>query len=128
MLRRLRPTKIVYDGACPICTGSIRWLRRLDWFDCLEFVDLLDWEKVKKAYPALALEKCQREVHVISPNGEIRSGFYGFRKLSSLLLVGWLILPILYLPGVPILGQRMYRSIAKNRKRSGARCPIHWGA
>lgn len=117
--------KIIYDGGCPLCIRTVRILKLLDWLANLGYEDLMNWEKLSAGYPTLTLEKCLQEMHVISPRGEIASGFFGFRKICAHLVLGWLILPFLYLPGVPTLGHYFYLKIAKNRKRPGVRCTRH---
>ncbi|MFQ5823100.1 MAG: thiol-disulfide oxidoreductase DCC family protein [bacterium] len=117
--------KIVYDSGCPLCIRTVKILKLLDWLGNLEYKDLMIWEKLNKEYPALDLEKCLQEMHVISPKSEIASGFFGFRKICARLALGWLILPFLFIPGMPTLGQIIYVKIAKNRKRQGVRCTRH---
>ncbi|MFQ5865021.1 MAG: thiol-disulfide oxidoreductase DCC family protein [bacterium] len=117
--------KIVYDGRCPLCIRTVKILKLLDWLSNLEYEDLVNWEELSAEYPSLDLENCLQQMHVISPKSHIVSGFSAFRKICGCLMLGWLILPFLYIPGVPTLGQYFYLRIAKNRKREGVRCTRH---
>jgi predicted DCC family thiol-disulfide oxidoreductase YuxK len=117
--------KVIYDGECPLCIRTVKFLKRMDWLGYLEYQDLMNWDKLKEAYPPLDLEKCFEQMHVISPRGEIASGFFGFRKICARLVPGWLILPFLFIPGVPTLGQYFYLKVTKNRRSPGIRCRRH---
>ncbi len=117
--------KIIYDGGCSLCIRTVRILKRLDWLGSLGYKDLMNWEKLRQEYPLLDFEKCLQAMHVISPKGEITTGFRGFRKICSRLIIGWLILPLLYLPGATRIGQHLYLKIAKKRKRRDVRCSRH---
>ncbi len=117
--------QIIYDGACPLCRRTIRWLKFLDWFKFLQYRDLTDWQKLQKDFPQLDYNRCLEEMHVITPSGNIFTGFHGFRIICTRLPLGWLILPLLYLPPTPYLGQKFYLHIASNRKRQGLRCTGH---
>lgn len=55
------------------------------------------------------------------------TGFEGFRRIAWVLPLVWPILPLLYLPGVSMVGNRAYRWIARNRHRLGCdsdRCEL----
>src|SRR3972149_1361580 len=52
--RRLRAAlqlTVLYDGWCPTCTRSVRWLKRLDLFSLAQFVSFRD-PGVLGQYPA----------------------------------------------------------------------------
>ena len=117
--------EIIYDGACPMCIRTVQILKWLDWLGMLEYRDLTEWDELKKKHPSLDWDRCLQEMHVVSTNGDIETGFFGFRKICSRVLPGWLILPVLYLPPIPYMGQWIYKKIASKRKRTGLRCTRH---
>ncbi|MFH2202827.1 MAG: DUF393 domain-containing protein [Elusimicrobiota bacterium] len=64
---------VVYDGECGFCTGSLRWLKRLDWlrrFDALPYQSA----EVYRRFPQLRREDCTRELHLCFANGDIYKG------------------------------------------------------
>ena len=41
---------VLFDGLCPLCQGSVAWLKRLDWFKAVDFKETLfisHWEKIQ---------------------------------------------------------------------------------
>jgi hypothetical protein len=57
-------------------------------------------------------------MHVVDTAGgtaSIAAGFDAFRRLAWVLPAAWPLVPILYVPGVPALGRRVYRWIASHR-------------
>jgi hypothetical protein len=64
-------------------------------------------------------------MHVVTPDHRhVYHGFAALRWLAWRLPLLWPVLPLLYLPGVPALGQRLYLWVARNRFRL---VPCHGG-
>src|SRR5262245_35170341 len=108
---------VLYDGACPFCLKSVEILKRLDWLGRLAYVDMRDPDEpalARVADPATLLD----QMPVLPPRAEhVLHGFDGIRWLAWRVPALWLIAPLLYLPGVPQLGRRLYLWIARNRFR-----------
>ncbi len=105
----------LYDGNCVICQSTCASLQALDWFGRIEFVDLHDG--VASRYPELPLEQLMGEIHVLDERGRLYPGFGGTRRMLRELPLGiplWLLLGI---PGMDIIGQRVYRFVARRRYR-----------
>jgi predicted DCC family thiol-disulfide oxidoreductase YuxK len=65
------------------------------------------------------------EMHLLTPDGSrLYHGFGALRWLAWRLPALWLIAPLLYIPGIPTLGQKLYLWIARNRFRI---VPCHGG-
>ena len=113
-----RPWTIVYDGLCPLC---IRSMVILDYFDLrrqLRYVDFeRDWTAAAATAPALTPERARVAMHVVSPNGQVYSGFPAFRALSRVLPILWPVLPLFYAPLSSRVGPVVYRIVAGNRGR-----------
>lgn len=108
----------MYDGDCGLCSRIVRILRRFDVLGRVEFLDVnSQWNTISARYPQLRQDACLVDIHIANRAGRMRTGFAGYRSLASVLPVMWLAVPFLYLPGVPTIGQRMYRSIADHRSR-----------
>ncbi|HKW94491.1 MAG TPA: DCC1-like thiol-disulfide oxidoreductase family protein [Methylomirabilota bacterium] len=116
------PLAVLYDGSCGLCNRTIAILRALDVFDRLEVRDVLgDWPAVSARWPILDQPACLEDMHVITNYGRIYTGFYGYRALAWYLPLAWLVLPLLYTPGVPFIGVRVYSFVARRRHTAG--CP-----
>ena len=111
---------VIYDGDCGFCTRSVRLARALDWFGLFEWCSR--WEDgVRERFPQLPYEDSLRQMYVVRPDGKLLGGFYCVRYL-------WLHLPLLcvpallmHLPYAGLLGEPVYRWIARNRHRFGGR-------
>ena len=107
---------VLYDGQCPLCQRSVRILKRLDWFRRLVFQDARDVASLPECAVPLDPEKLLVEMHLVTPDRQrVYAGFYAFRYMAWRLPVCWFLAPLLYLPGVPAVGQRVYLAVAKNR-------------
>jgi predicted DCC family thiol-disulfide oxidoreductase YuxK len=114
---------VLYDGACGLCKRTIGTIRGLDLFTRVECVDAVnDRPTVEKRFPGLGAEQYLTDMQVVTPRGKIYSGFYAYRSLAWILPLGWLALPVLYLPGVPSIGSRIYRLVAARRHLNS--CPL----
>jgi len=125
---RAKPRKkiaVLYDGHCGFCLRSVFGLQILDHLSKIKFISF--WDKVakEKIAPDLKIKDLDRAMHVRSPSGKTYKGFYAFRRLSWSLPSLWLMAPLLYVPGVPLVGCRIYSKVAQRRKRcSHKRCQL----
>ena len=107
---------VLYDGMCPLCQRSVRILKRLDWLHLLHYQDCRDVAKLPKPAVQLEPKKLLQEMHLVTPDRErVYAGFAAFRWIAWRLPLMFWLAPVLYLPGVPWLGRRMYLWVAKNR-------------
>jgi predicted DCC family thiol-disulfide oxidoreductase YuxK len=107
--------KIFYDGQCRLCVKSVQLLRRLDWNHTLRFINSRADEREIAKLPVDPAELLS-QMHLQTPDGKtIYRGFEAIRWISWRLPLFWLFTPLLYLPGIPALGQKLYLRIAKNR-------------
>jgi predicted DCC family thiol-disulfide oxidoreductase YuxK len=120
--------EVLYDGHCPLCIRTVRALRTFDLFtrlDCLDFRRLDLTEYNRRHTFALTIEDLDREMYVIS-RGQAYVGYYGYRVLAAALPAFWPLCPLLFLPGVSWVGERIYGVIARNRLtllKCDAHCP-----
>ncbi|MFO0808118.1 MAG: DUF393 domain-containing protein [Gemmataceae bacterium] len=110
------PTKttVLYDGLCKLCQRSVAILKRLDWLGRLHFADCRDPANVPPGF-GLELSRMLEEMHTVTPAGRVTHGFGAFRTIAWRLPLLAPFAPLLYIPGVPWVGQRVYLWVAKNR-------------
>jgi predicted DCC family thiol-disulfide oxidoreductase YuxK len=124
-LRALRPgvrVTVVYDGRCGLCRPTVALLRRLDLLGRMRALDLwTQWDAAQRLAPSLTRAAALRDMHAIR-NGRLTRGFDAYREIAKSLPLGWLMLPLLYLPPVARLGRRWYRAAAD--RRHGESCSI----
>jgi predicted DCC family thiol-disulfide oxidoreductase YuxK len=125
LLPAQRRAVVLYDGRCPLCLKSVAWLKQLDWLGRLSYANVHEPQQVPLRDPPLAPQRLLEEMHLLTPDGRhIYHGFRAFRWMAWRLPALWLLAPLLYLPGVPALGQRLYLAVARNRYRL---VPCHGG-
>jgi predicted DCC family thiol-disulfide oxidoreductase YuxK len=117
---------VLYDGACPLCRKSVAVLRRLDWRKRLTYQDARDSDHLPPSAVPLKLARLLQEMHLLTPDKmRVYAGYQAFRWMAGRLPLLWPMWPLLFLPGVPWVGRRIYRWVAKNRYNL---VPCHNGA
>ncbi len=119
--------RVLYDGQCEICQACVSWLKALDHENktvCLP----ISAGVLPTVDARLNLDECLRQLHVVTPEGEIHIGWDAVACLARLFPTTWLI---------GALGQRfpfrnaahlLYGFVAKNRyslsKCRGGACRV----
>jgi len=107
---------VLYDGQCPLCRKSIAIVKRLDWRKRLSYHDARDIEHLPPSDVPLDPAAMMQEMHLLTPDRKrVYKGFRAFRYMSARLPLLWAFWPMLFLPGVPWLGERVYLRVARNR-------------
>ncbi len=107
--------KLIYDGHCNFCIGSLRRVQVLDLFGKLKPVDYQAVQDVKTIDARLTREICHSQMQLLTQDGKLYGGFYVFRRLTLKLPLLYLLAPVLYFPGMQWPGNFIYSFIAKNR-------------
>lgn len=106
---------VVWDDACGFCGAWVRWFRRLDWLDTLRFVPRS--ALAASGVPVGAAEAAEA-LHLVEPRRTTRA-FAAVRAILRRLPVSFLWAPLLAVPPIPAIGERVYRRVAARRT-----CPI----
>jgi predicted DCC family thiol-disulfide oxidoreductase YuxK len=107
---------VVYDGDCPLCRKSVGILRRLDWLGRLAYQPVRDADRLPPTIMPLDPRRLLEEMHVLTPDRRhAYAGYRAIRWLAWQLPPLWPVAPLACLPGLPQLGRRAYRWVAKNR-------------
>lgn len=120
-----QPMYVIYDGNCQLCRRTIASIRVFDIFRRINYVNALDDETLKN-FDLLWLEphSILQDMHTVVGKKSWR-GFSAYRVLSRRLPVFWLILPLMYLPPIPKIGDRIYRQVADSRTCSIVKTPLN---
>ncbi len=118
-----RTHAVLFDGQCGLCQGTVALIRALDLTRRVEYHDAANnWSEIARRFPHVQQEACLQDMHLVTASGRIVTGFDAYRALAWVLPLGWIALPVLYLPGVRWAGRRLYAVIAARRNRS--HCPL----
>lgn len=112
---------VVYDGLCLLCRRSMKALKALDRRHSLAYHDANDRDSVVQRFPVLEDADLEAAMYAVDRAGRAYRGFYAFRRIARTLPLLWWSLPLLYFPGVNVVGERLYESVARNRGRMGCR-------
>jgi predicted DCC family thiol-disulfide oxidoreductase YuxK len=104
---------VVWDDGCGFCAGWVRWFRRLDWMHGLRFVP-----RSELATAGLRVDEdaAARALQFVPARGRTRGGFAAVTRVLELLPVSFLWAPVLRLPPVALVGERIYRRVAAGRR------------
>jgi predicted DCC family thiol-disulfide oxidoreductase YuxK len=107
---------VLYDGDCPLCGETAAVLKRLDWFARLRFHNCRDAAAIPANTAHLDPERMIQEMHVLTADrATAYSGFRAVRWIAGRVPILWPLYPLLFIPGVAKLGQRLYFWVARNR-------------
>ena len=119
------PLEVVYDGDCPLCIRSMARFRYFDWLGRIRFSPLQRrWATLSVSHPQLTREACEREMHVLLPDGSAQKGFFAFRAMLRSLPALWPLLMVFYAPGASWVGPRRP---AVRAQRGWPSEPAPWG-
>ena len=125
-----RKSTVLFDGLCAFCMSSVAILTRLDWLHRFKYHDCRDTTTLQFKNSELDAARMLEQMHIVAPDGErVLSGYAAVRWIACRIPLLWPIVPILFLPGMTRLGQRIYLEIARRRFRlmpcHGDICTIH---
>lgn len=107
---------VLFDGDCPFCRLGVRIVGRLDWLNRLHVQNVRDEANLPPEAAAIPVKARLDEMHLLTPDRKHSpAGFAAFRWMAWRLPLTLPIAPLLYLPGVPWVGNRVYRWVARNR-------------
>ena len=85
---------IIYDNVCPYCKNATKHIKTLDWEKKFRFLSYRSPLTYKK-FPSLTKEDCEKDVHMVTPKGEILVGYEVFRAIIDNLTATKILNPLL---------------------------------
>jgi len=113
--KHLSPPLLIYDGHCQFCVASVEKLKVMDLYATLNYSDLHKIENLPEVHPKLNKDLVMSQLQLLESNGVLFGGFFVFRRICFTMPMLYPLIPILYFPGMGILGPLVYQFIAKNR-------------
>lgn len=119
--------RVLYDGQCEVCQGCVAWLKTLDRGDktlCLP----ISAEILPGVDARLRMDECLRQLHVVTPEGEIHAGWDAVACLARLFPATWLVGVMGQWFPFRNAGRLLYGFVATNRyslsKCRGGACKV----
>lgn len=85
---------IIYDSVCPYCRQASKHIKDLDWEGKFKFISYRD-PLTYKMFPNLTKEECEKDVHMVTPDGKVLVGYQVFRTVIDNLTATKLLNPLL---------------------------------
>ncbi len=107
---------IVYDGACPLCSASITWVREHEAPGAFEMVPCQEKDRSGR-FAAITDEACMQAMQLVLPGGKVLSGEKALREvLGRIRSARYRRLALLFrLPGSGTASRLFYRWFARHR-------------
>ena len=110
-----RRSRIIYDGNCGFCRRSLNQLKIMDIFDVFTPVDFHGLYDPAQRHPQLTKKAVISQLYLIEPDGRLYGGFHAFRRMCFSLPMCYPLIPVMYFPGMGVIGPWAYRWVAQNR-------------
>lgn len=110
-----RQARLIYDGQCRFCRGSIEKILIADLFGYIKPVDYHEVTDIGALHQDLTRELCHSQLHLVGSEGRLLGGFFIFRHLAFKIPMLYPFIFVFYFPGSGVIGPWVYRWIAKNR-------------
>ena len=85
---------VIYDSVCPYCRSAKKQIMDLDWEKKFKFLSYRD-DITYKLFPDLSKEECEKDVHMVTPKGEVIEGYQVFRTIIDNLTATKILNPLL---------------------------------
>ena len=105
---------VLYDGDCPMCVFQMKALSWLDWRGALALVPLTD-PRAQQLAPQLTREDLLEAIHCVTPEGCVYRGARAIRFVGMRLPLLVPVALFLWLPGVILLAEIIYRWVSRHR-------------
>ena len=108
-------SRIIYDGHCGFCRQSLNQLKIMDIFDIFQPVDFHRLNDPTLLHAQLTKKTAASQLHLVEPDGKLFGGFEAFRRMCFSLPMCYPLIPVMYFPGMGVIGPWAYRWVAQNR-------------
>ena len=86
--------ELLYDGDCPLCVREVNFLQKKDaGRGLVKFVDIADDAYQPADHGGIDFETAMGRIHAILPDGTAIKNVEVFRRIYSLLGIGWMYAP-----------------------------------
>jgi len=114
--------ELFYDGACPLCSREVIFIRRLDHKSRIKFTDI-SLESFDPEVYGKDISTFMEIIQCRTVDGIWIEGVEAFRQIYSMTFFRFLVF-FTRIPGISHLLDLIYRTFAKNRLRLTGRCDI----
>ena len=117
---------VVYDNICPYCRSATQHIKQLDWEGRFKFLSYRD-PLTYKIFPNLRMEECEKDIHMVTPKGEVLMGYEVFRTIIDNLTATKVLNPLLKNDYAEKKLNEIYERMVKERScyyKKSDTCPL----
>ena len=105
---------LIYDGNCPVCSGTVAWIRDHEQKDAFEMLSCQSTE-MSERFPSMEKAVCMQAMQLVLPGGTVLSGEKALPEIFKRLRRYRLAAHMFKLPGMETISRAFYRWFADRR-------------
>lgn len=110
----MRRATLIYDGTCPICSGTVEWIEKNEQEGAFEMVPCQS-ESLGLRYPDIDFDECMRAMQLVLPDGHVLAGEQALPEIFTRLRRYRAVALAFKLPGAETLLRILYQWFALRR-------------
>ncbi len=110
---------LIYDGNCPVCDGTVKWIRENEIGGSFEMLPCQS-EQRRALFPEVNRSECMKALHLVLADGTVLVGEQALPNIFTRLKGYRFAVPLFKLPGAAALSRIAYRWFADRRYRIAA--------
>jgi len=113
------PATLIYDGKCPICASTVKFIREHEITGSFTMVPCQS-EQRRSLHPVVNRADCMKAMHLVLPDGTVLVGEQALPGIVARLRFYRVGAPLFKLPGAGAVFRTAYRWFADRRYRIAA--------
>ena len=105
---------LIYDGTCPICSGTVEWIEKNEQEGAFEMVPCQS-DSLGEKYPDIKFDECMQAMHLVQPDGHVLAGEQALPEIFKRLVRYRAVALAFKLPGAETLSRLLYQWFALRR-------------
>jgi len=108
---------LLFDGQCRFCKRCIQVLKKMDLFQVFMYEDFYQYTDADKPLPGgLTNDQVMKRMYLVVNQQETYGGYVVFRRICWHMPMMYFLIPIIFFPGMGVIGPIMYNFVARHRK------------
>ena len=107
---------LIYDGTCPVCSGTVKWIRANEIGDSFEMLPCQS-DLLGERFAHIRRSECMQAMHLVLPDGTVVAGERALPEVLKRLKRYRFASLLFKIPGASVLSRFVYRWFARRRYR-----------